>query len=190
MKKIICLSLLIGLSFNTLAQIKFGAGIKGGLNSANIVETRLLDSRTSWHAGIFTRLKFNKLAVQLEGIYSRQGADVSSLQVDYINIPILAKLYILGGLNVFAGPQVGFNISEEGFTAFDQNGNIVEEGDLFKTSDFSAVFGLGVDLPFKLSIDARYNLGFTDINTIGVSGGASEFNNRVFQISIGYLLFG
>ena len=52
------------------------------------------------------------LAIQPELVYSRQGArdkvngDKLKLRANYLNIPVLAKLYVLDELSVDLGPEV------------------------------------------------------------------------------------
>ena len=46
--------------------------------------------------------------------------------------------------------------------------------------------GLGWDLPFGLSIDARYNLGVSNNNNTTSSG---AIKNQVIMASVGYRLF-
>ena len=47
----------------------------------------------------------------------------------------------------------------------------------------SSVLGVGWDLPFGLTLDARYNLGLSKINA-GTNN--VETKNQVFQISAGF----
>jgi hypothetical protein len=58
--------------------------------------------------------------------------------------------------------------------------------DSFKSSDISANIGLGWDLPFGLTVDARYNLGLSDVND---EPSFDELKSRVIQVSIGYKIF-
>jgi hypothetical protein len=51
--------------------------------------------------------------------------------------------------------------------------------------DLSAALGLGWDLPFGLTIDARYNLGLSDISDFE---GSETAKNQVFQLSVGFKL--
>ena len=187
-KTLLSLCLLIGLSLSASAQIKFGLGLKAGLNFADIDISDGPDGRTGWHAGAFARLKFTKFAIQAEILYSAQGND--ELDLDYINIPILAKFYVVGGLNVYLGPQFGFNVNSSQLELVDENENTVGFADAFDESDISGVIGAGFDLPFGLTIDARYNLGFSDLNNLEDFGFTESVKSRVFQVSVGYFLFG
>jgi len=88
------------------------------------------------------------------------------------------KLYTVFGLNLQVGPQFGFLSKAE----FD--GDNVK--DSFKNSDTSLALGVGWDLPLRLSIDARYNLGLSDISD---DPNFDTIKNQVWQISVGFKLF-
>jgi hypothetical protein len=96
----------------------------------------------------------------------------------YVTIPVMVKLYLLAGLNIQAGPQFGL------LTKAEYDG--VDIKDELKGSDISANIGLGWDLPFGLTVDARYNLGLSDISD---NPGFGELKSRVIQISVGYKIF-
>ncbi len=180
----------MALAYQTNGQAGFRLGVKGGLNFANLDTDIDTDSRTGFHAGAFATIKLAKLAIQPELIFSKQGAqldiDGSDLESNYsyINIPVLLKLYLIGGLNLQVGPQFGFLASAKQDIS-DLNGNVNEEDirDDLKNSDISVGLGAGIDLPFGLTADARYNLGLTEIND---SEAIAETQNQVFQISVGY----
>ena len=179
-------TLLVVLSVGAaMAQASVSLGLKGGLNFANVNASSVgaaYNSRTGYHLGAFLNAKFTKLAIQPEIIYSRQGSSVSvsgssaDIQLDYINIPILLKFYLVAGLNLQAGPQFGF------LTSATSAG--VDIKSLYKSSDVSIGLGAGWDIS-KFCIDARYNLGITEIN----DAGAQATKNQVFQLSVGYKLF-
>ncbi len=180
-------ALLVVLSVGAaMAQASVSLGLKGGLNFANVNASSVgaaYDSRTGYHLGAFLNAKFTKFAIQPEIIYSRQGSSVSfsgsttNYELDYINIPILLKFYLVAGLNLQAGPQFGF------LTSAVAGG--VDVKNQFKTSDTSIALGAGFDIS-KFCIDARYNLGLSEINDGAASSAAK---NQVFQLSIGYKFF-
>ncbi len=185
---------IVGFTYQSHAQAGFRLGVKGGLNFANVDRDISTDSRTGFHAGAFATIKLSKLAIQPELIYSAQGADLDfgggfgelESRFNYLNIPILLKLYLLAGLNLQLGPQFGFLLSgDQEFV--DEFGEIIDgdASDFINGSDVSLGIGAGWDLPFGLTVDARYNLGLSDVND--VSGG-DEVRNQVFQVSLGYRL--
>ena len=191
MRKLLLLTTicLFGYFIESNAQAAFRLGVKGGLNFANFNSDFDTDAKTGYHAGAFATFKFTKLAIQPEVIFSKQGAklDINGSELEsnysYINIPVMAKLYLLGGLNLQAGPQFGFLASAE------QVYEGIEEDvkDQLKGSEISLGLGAGWDLPFGLTVDARYNLGLSDINDSDDS--SAEAKNQVFQVSVGYRLF-
>jgi hypothetical protein len=189
-----CLMLLA--AQQSYAQAEFALGIKAGPNFASLNNESTFGenykSRTGFHAGAFALIKLTKIGIQPELIFSQQGSKVEFNNQDlesnysYLNIPIMVKLYLVAGLNLQVGPQFGFVTSAKQET-FDDLGNKTKADikDDLKGSDISAGLGAGWDLPFGLTIDARYNLGLSKIND---SDGSPESKNQVFQISLGYKL--
>ncbi|MEQ9404189.1 MAG: porin family protein [Cyclobacteriaceae bacterium] len=180
-KTILTLSLsliaLIGFS-----QAKMEIGVKAGANFAN---TSLDDSEsiTSLHGGAYALFKLSKLGIQPELLFSKQGSEFSGggeVDLSYVNIPVMVKLYLAGGLNLQAGPQFGILT-----TAEDGDGDDLK--DQLKGSDVSAAIGAGFDAPFGLQVTARYVIGLSDINDF--PGSTDDFKNKTFQISVGYSLF-
>lgn len=180
----VCGAMLI--SGSAFSQAQFSLGLKGGLNFANLDVSNLqgtYDGRTGYHLGAFSLIKLGKIGIQPEIIYSEQGAKVkqpntSSLESNfsYVNIPIILKLYAIGGLNLQVGPQFGF------LTSAELEGDNIK--DQLKNSDFSVGLGVGWDAPFGLSLDARYNLGVSDVSDVA----AAQIKNQVWQISAGFKL--
>ena len=182
---------LLSISAGAFAQGEFALGIKGGLNFANLNTSsagQTYDSRTGYNAGAFMLLKFGKVGIQPEVLYSQQGTKVKvntssfDQNFSYVNIPIIVKLYTIAGINIQVGPQFGFLANDPVVPG--QNGQTVKAD--VKKSDLSAALGLGWDLPFGLTIDARYNLGLTKINN---DSGSADARNQVWQLSVGYKLF-
>ena len=83
-----------------------------------------------------------------------------------------------------AGPQFGFLMTANGPVT--SSGGGVTTGDIknnFSSSDISLGMGAGFDFPFGMNLDARYNLGVSDINN---SASQAAAKNQVFQLSIGF----
>lgn len=164
------------------AQVQFAVGLKGGLNYARLDGQDVRSNRTGFHAGAFTLIKLTKIGIQPEIIFSQQGSEFRDLDkdgsFDYINIPIMLKLYTIAGINLQVGPQFGFLSRAE-----IDNENVKGS---FKDSDLSLALGLGWDLPFGLTIDARYNLGLSAIDDDPTK--YNTIKNQVVQVSVGYKL--
>lgn len=176
--------LVASLSFG---QAEFSLGVKGGLNFAKFNVEDIggsVKGKTGFHGGAFALVKFTKIGIQPELIFSQQGSkftfdgsDVES-NFDYINIPVILKIYLLAGLNLQVGPQFGFLSKAE------IDGQDVKSS--FKGADTSLGIGVGWDLPLRFTIDARYNLGLSKIEDDPVF---DTIKNQVIQVSLGYKLF-
>ena len=103
----------------------------------------------------------------------------------YLNIPILANLYLLPGLAVKAGVQPGFLLSAKSkgkerllgdWEEFDVSGT-----DGLKKFDFSIPLGLSYEIS-DFVIDARYNLGLSNI----YKDSDDKVKNGVIMLTVGY----
>lgn len=192
---ILTLFIVAGLSAPAWSQAQVALGIKGGLNFANLdvksSASTNYESRTGYHAGAFGLIKITAFAIQPEILFSKQGTQYTVTTTsfeenyDYINVPIMLKFYLPLGLNIQAGPQFGFLTAAEVITTTGSVKTTQDAKEYYKGSDVAASMGLGWDLPFGLTVDARYNLGLTETNE-GTNTRASK--NQVFQISAGYKL--
>jgi hypothetical protein len=199
MKKILLISLLlVGManSRTAFSQVQFSLGIKGGVNFANINvkdAQATWDGKTGFHGGAFALFKLTAFAIQPELIFSQQGSTVKlgtqdiKANFSYLNVPIIAKFYLPLGLNLQLGPQFGFlTTAESDYNPISGTQTTTDLEDYYKNSDVSLGMGIGWDLPMKITIDARYNLGLTKIED---NASLEQTKNQVFQISVGYKLF-
>ncbi|MSP84348.1 MAG: PorT family protein [Flavobacteriaceae bacterium] len=194
MKKTLLL-VVISLSLSISAQkskkeegITFG--LKGGLNVSNFAgDIKDNSIRTSVHLGVFSEIMISdKFSLQPELLYSGQGYSGSAMpgfsrsKYDYINLPVLAKIYIAEKISIEAGPQIGFLVSAKQRTT-DDNDKISDQ----KTVDFGLNFGLAYDLKNGIFFQTRYNLGLSNVNS-GSNANAIKFTNSVIQVSVGIKL--
>ncbi len=186
MKKIFFLFVLAIVSSTAFSQVKFGikAGYNNSKGSGEYFEG--FDSRSSIAAGVFIKIDFlGKLAFQPEIQYSMQGASNSyinsetTFKMDYINIPLIVKYYIIGKLNVNLGPQISYLTAAK----YKDDSEETDVKDTFNNQDFDLDFGLGYDLANKLCFDVRYNLGLSNISNVD----GYDAQNRVFQLTVGYM---
>jgi len=165
-------------------------GLKGGVNIANlhIQNTSNPDTRISFNAGALAHIHFTEyFAVQPEILFSGQGyrQDVggtvtNKYNLNYINLPVLAQFMFGDGFRLETGPQLGILAAahqKAGKTSTDVK-------DSFKPADFAWAFGLGYVTHSGFGVDARYNLGLSNINNVN----ATKVYNRVFQAGIFYQL--
>lgn len=174
-------------------------GIKGGINFATVTsdddDISDPESRTSFHAGVFGEFPVADIfSIQVEALYSGQGfeadfngpdGDRAELQLDYINVPVLAKFYVVEGFSLEVGPQFSFLVNDEfDFNPNSNDGDIDFEGNPFapdvETFEFGVAAGATLQLPIGLFATARYNRGLTDIVE------DAKVKNSVFQIGVGY----
>jgi len=172
--------------------VKFG--VKAGVNFATITgdDTEDVKSKTGFHIGGVVEIPISDaFSVQPELLYSSQGAKEDSdfgegkLNLDYINVPIMAKYYVSEGFSLEAGPQVGFLINSK----LEFEGESEDIKDETTGIDFGLNFGVGYKMETGLNFGVRYNLGLSNIWDFSDFDGLDEFNNKngVFQISIGYM---
>jgi hypothetical protein len=132
-----------------------GWGIRAGANFSDISGSgRNTDSKTGLYVGAFKEIPLIKdlIFVQPEIQYSQEGfeTDDRDFKIDYITFPIMAKGYLLKLLSFETGPQFGFPISDN-LDIYDTNGFVT-----------NWAFGMSINLPFRLSINARYVTGLSD----------------------------
>ena len=205
MKNLLLISIIafFGFTYVTAQNIKYGSKI--GVNIANISgdETDDLNTRTLLHAGAVAEIVISdEFSFQPELLYSAQGAKsnysetldevtfrYTSVKLEYINIPLLAKYYVVESLSLEAGPQVGFLITaDREFEKTDNGETETGEKDILdeiKGIDFGLNFGLGYKLESGIFLAARYNLGLSDINDFE---GTDQYKNQnqIIQVSVGY----
>jgi len=187
MKRILLLSvacLMLGTAANA-QNWTFGA--KAGMNVTGITDDDIdMGTKFSFHLGAFAEYRFNDFfGVQPELIYSRQGAYEKEngikgyARFNYINVPILAKLYVTEGLSIDLGPQFGILLNSKA-VAKGNGDTIKSDWDGSKGFDVSFAMGLTYSIDYHWSINARYNLGLTNVD--------KDFDgkNSVFQIGVGY----
>jgi len=202
MKKIILsAALLMAVGFSASAQEDIKFGVKAGVNFATFGgDIEDADSRTGFHAGVVAEFKLSEnFSIQPELLYSQMGAkfkDSGSFggfsysyeqtsKFDYLSLPILAKYYVLEGLSIEAGPQVGYLLSAKNEVKGDSE-DVLASGDVkdgSKSVDFGVAGGLAYDLPIGVFFQARYYAGLSNVND---NDGDLDVKNSALQISVGY----
>lgn len=185
MKKVVFSLLAItafGLTTNAQQVVKFGP--KAGANLATFNNgSNDIEMKVSFHVGAFAEISLmDQFALQPELLYSAQGAKSGNNKwnYDFINIPIMAKYYVIDDLAVEAGPYVGFlmNAKIKG-----NDGVSMDVKDGLNTVDFGLGFGVSYNFNDGLFAGARYNFGLTDL---AKNNEYEAVKNSVIQISVGY----
>ena len=120
----------------------------------------------------------------------------NKMNLYYINVPVVANVYLFKGFAVKAGVQVGFlvkaNYEISATVKDDRNDrNMSTKYDESFTSECKKVdvaipMGVSYQVPtIPIVIDARYNLGLTKVNKESEDG-YKDLKNNVIQLTVGY----
>ncbi|WP_288151785.1 porin family protein [uncultured Prevotella sp.] len=195
MKKLLLMAAVLLASVGAYAQHAVGSFTlqpRVGLNVANFTDNDDADPRVGFAGGVEGEYQVSDIFSVSAGVlysmqgskYSESGSDVTA-KFDYVNVPIMANVYVVKGLAVKLGIQPGFNVNNEYTVKAGGHSISVDGGESglpeAKTVDFSIPVGLSYEFPtVPIVIDARYNWGLTKV----VDGGDSK--NSVFQFTLGY----
>ena len=190
MKKMFLAAAMMLVSVATFAQNAVGQITiqpKVGLNIANVTDADDVDARIGLAAGAeFEYGVTDMIGVSAGLVYSMQGYKFSegnydtTVKLDYLNVPILANVYVAPGLAVKLGVQPGFKLSSK--VKIEGSGTSIEgESDDDGVKGFDLAIPVGVSYQYQnIVLDARYNWGVTKVFDDGDS------KNSVFQITLGY----
>ncbi|MEZ7695635.1 hypothetical protein AXF23_14265 [Prevotella sp. oral taxon 313] len=187
MKKILVVAALMLSSVSTFAQHAVGSfnlQPKVGVSIANLTEFKGTDPRVGVVAGVEGEYQASDIISVSAGVlYSMQGAkgnignsNDATNRLDYINVPIMANVYVVKGLAVKLGVQPGFNVSNK---IKKNNLNAVDNPIKAQSVDVSIPVGLSYEYS-NFQLDARYNWG------VSKALKWSDAKNSVFQITLGY----
>mgnify|MGYP003398731759 FL=1 len=148
------------------ARVDFAGGLEGEYQVSDIFSLSggLMYSRQGYKGKTYTT---NVLGQTV----SVKGKD---WKPSYLNVPVLANVYVVPGLAVKLGVQPGFMVDK------DKDGY---KGEV-NTFDLSIPVGLSYEYN-NFVLDGRYNWGVTKINKNSVKG-FDDTRNSVFQITLGY----
>ena len=147
----------------TEARVDFAGGVEGEYQVTDIFSLSggLMYSRQGYKGKDYT--------VSVLGVTATtKGKDWTP---SYLNIPIMANVYVVPGLAVKLGVQPGFMVDKD------------DEKDV-NTFDLSIPVGLSYEYK-NFVLDGRYNWGVTKINKHSIDG-EDDNRNSVFQITLGY----
>ena len=199
MKKILFAASFMMFSIGAYAQHEAGFLTfqpKAGFNVARYTDADGTSPRFGVAAGVELEYQIKKkFSVATGLLYSMQGvkADVRTdyystsrvtFKTDYINIPIIANIYLLKGLAIKFGIQPGFNINAKyTFSAGvgSENYSLSRIGVKVNTFDLAIPVGLSYENKY-IVFDARYNIGVSKL----LETPADDSRNCVFQFTIGH----
>ncbi len=127
------------------------------------------------------------LAVPIEQIDFLNARVTLTNKAEYIDLPVLAKVYVGEGFHIYAGPQVSYLVSNKiraragvlGFNALNREWDM-KSG--FREFDVAVAGGVGYRFASGLNMSAGYDYGLSSVDE------RRSFNtfNRVIKASIGY----
>jgi len=190
---------------NPTKDVQFG--VKGGVNFSTITgdDFNDLESRTSFNAGLVAEIPItDRFSIQPEVFYSGQGFDIKEIdqdnvfdtdqnieyQLDYIQVPILAKFYLVEGLSIEAGPQFGFKINEEIDSKPNSDGGDVDisnENSSVKDFETSITGGLSYKFSSGFFVSGRYTYGLTNLFDDDSALKNVDAKNAVAQVGVGFM---
>lgn len=182
MKKFLMAVAMIATSLTASAQYEAGSiSLKPlvGINMANLTNSGG-DMKVGFAAGAELGYQLDDKFLLTGGlIYSQQGSKDEGVKInlEYINVPLLANYYVAKGFAIKAGIQPAFRVKSSV-----KAGGVEVDGDGAKDFDFSIPIGLSYEIS-DFVIDARYNWGLTKV--VDVEEG-DAVKNSVFQITLGY----
>ncbi|HDS03733.1 MAG TPA: PorT family protein [Firmicutes bacterium] len=121
-----------------------------------------------------------------EGAYIQKGVKIeflgheSIMKLDYLQFDALMKYAFADAFGVYAGPGFGFVMAAEEESPAGSD----DIKDFVKSTEFSLNFGAQFMAMENIVIDARYNMGLTDIPD---EEDAPEIKSRTMSLTVGYL---
>ena len=166
--------LLLGIgAYPTASAQGFYWGPRAGLNVSTVTKTTYAKARARANFGLMAGYKLNDIVgLQAEALYSLQGSKMTNsdhiYSYNYIKIPVLAKLYLIGGLNIEAGVSFNWLVRAQdkwNSTVYDihgtPTGTVSHSQDLMgdsKTFDLTIPVGLNFQFPRLFDIGVRYHI--------------------------------
>lgn len=214
MKKLFFTVLVIGLISSNSSSQNISYGASGGINIGNVTGNYFdqFDARLGVNIQAFADFMLTKKFSLSPGVgFTAQGGvgretDAegdrykADMALNYVNVPILAKYYLIKGLAVEVGPQFGFLVDGKIKTQYDTQSDEVKTSefdarDYLETMDVSLNLGASYVFAKRMFVMARYNMGLSDIDEsinqlvddfeTGVSNNF-DFKNTGFTVALGY----
>ncbi|SIT02905.1 porin family protein [Belliella pelovolcani] len=168
-----------------------GFGIRGGANFFNFggsdASNNDYDNRVGFHGGLYANMFLGSRIALEPGVYysikGTQNDDFANSRaiLNYVDVPLLLRLYLSDGLNVFGGPQASF-LTGSRFEGDFFGSSFSYETDAITKTDLGFVVGIGYNLPKGLNIQGSYDYGTSPV----FKDSDAAIYNRGFKLSLGY----
>lgn len=213
-KLLIALACMILSTSAAMAQKTFTFGPKSGVDYTHFwgKETPK-GGMLNYQAGLFMEYRFNdKFSIAPEVVFASQGSkhDVTfidknpegpyaslyglferptTFQMNYINVPVMLKYYVIPSLSIDFGPQIGFNVYSKATYGEDKHGlkqkETVSQKEMTKSVDFGLGLGMTYNITENTFVQGRYTLGLTNAFENKEPHGIKKKNGNA-QIAIGF----
>ena len=207
MKKLVMMAVAAMMSLSVFAQHEVGSIALKPMVGLTLANYTGCDLNTDMKAGLAVGMEAEYQATPFFSIsagmlYAMQGAKLKvsgwgvnvgtvSAKADYLNIPVLANVYVTKGLALKAGVQLGLNVASDidvktSFT--DGSYNLADVKDYTESMAFSIPVGISYAYE-DFVIDARYNIGLTDVykkDNVITNLALKGTKNSVIQLTLGY----
>ncbi|WP_106830243.1 porin family protein [Parabacteroides pacaensis] len=172
-------------------------GVKAGVNLSNMSNDMTFDPNfsmgTGFRLGALVNLHWGQRTasslpgtglwgLQPEVLFSNQviKSDEEDIKLNYIQVPVMMKVYPLSALSFEVGPEFSYLFSSSP-ESIKVNGANVKVGDC-KGFNFGVGVGAAYEFNFGLMVGARYSIGFTDL-----AKNLKWKNNSNIQLTVGWL---
>lgn len=160
-KNILSMLVLFVFGLANAQDAKFGVKAGGDFASSKIM---IGDPNTGFYMGGFADVAVSeKFHVQPEVLY------VSVKNLSQIQVSILARFPVVEDFSLLTGPDFGF---------------ILNASSGIKSFNFGLDFGVSFDVSDDFSLDAKYNLGLTNLIKENASNASQKLNG--FFFGLGY----
>lgn len=163
---------LLGFSVVPTAAQGLVAGVEAGANLSRVspdASGQSISMSPGFFAGAYVDIPFVTFArIQIEGLYAQKNTALGNstdLKLDYIEIPVLAKLKIIKGFYMLEGIGIGIPVRARVQPSSGAERDISNE---VTTPDLSLIISGGMPVSSSVAIEGRYDGGFKNVNaTVG-----------------------
>lgn len=147
------------------------------------------------HLGAYVNIRLSQLVALEPGIFYTQkgtsttldlgGIDLEgTIKSNYLDLPLLLRLYPAGGFNIFMGVQFAYHLDSSFDFAVDGNSVIDGEDttDTISEFDVAPILGIGYEFPGGFNLNLAGELGMISVDGIG---NLDTFNRNI-RLSVGY----
>ncbi|OIQ28604.1 MAG: hypothetical protein BM564_09365 [Bacteroidetes bacterium MedPE-SWsnd-G2] len=164
--------LFLATTFSFSQDTKYGVRAAYSISNLNYSSVPVNDNphRNGFVFGVFVDIGISDVfSIVPELHFSSEGADKEDFRNDYLNLPVTAKYNFAKKWTVGLGPQLGLKVNKK--------------DDGFKNFVFAGVGLIEFKITEELSLDARYNYGFSNVFDNHLM---PEAKNEVIQLGINY----